>query len=38
MLIPGIASVTYIPANLAGAPFDLGEDFWVALRRNALVK
>jgi hypothetical protein len=38
MLIPDIARVTYIPADLAGAPFDLGEDFRVALQRNTLVK
>ena len=34
----GFARVTYIPTDLAGAPFDLGEDFWVALQRNTLVE
>jgi hypothetical protein len=30
--------VTYIPADLARAPFNFRKDFWVALRRNALVE
>lgn len=34
----GFARVTYIPTDLAGAPFDLGEDFWVALHCSALVE
>lgn len=37
-LVLGFTGVTYIPADLAGAPFDLGEDFRVALRCNALIK
>lgn len=37
-LFLGVPNGTYIPADLARAPFDLGEDFRVALCCSALVE